>query len=56
MEEALLGGREKGRFGTLGINMQVRDFPGGPVAKTRLLMQGPQVQSLVRELDPTHCN
>ena len=26
-----------------------RDFPGGPVAK-----QGPGVQSLVRELDPTY--
>ena len=27
------------------------DFPGGPVAKTP--RQGAQVQSLVRELDPT---
>ena len=31
---------------------KLRDFPGGPVAKTLLAMQGPQVQSLVRELDP----
>ena len=30
----------------------VRDFPGGPVAKTVLPMLGAQVQSLVRELDP----
>ena len=28
------------------------DFPGGLVAKTLLSMQGAQVQSLVRELDP----
>ena len=34
-----------------------RDFPGGPVAKTpRSQMQGAQVQSLVRELDPSCCN
>ena len=26
-----------------------RDFPGSPVVKTQLLMQGAQVQSLVRE-------
>ena len=30
-----------------------RDFPGGPVAKTALPMQGTWVRSLVRELDPT---
>jgi len=29
------------------------DFPGGPVVKTVLPMQGVQVQSLVRELDST---
>ena len=29
---------------------------GGPVAKTLFLMQGAQVRSLVRELDPTCCN
>ena len=29
------------------------DFPGDPVAKTALLLQGAQVWSLVRELDPT---
>ena len=29
------------------------DFPGGPVAKTALPMQGTWVRSLVRELDPT---
>ena len=28
-----------------------RDFPGGPVAKTVLPMQGAWVQHLVRELD-----
>ena len=33
------------------------DFPGSPVAKPPLLpMQGAQVRSLVRELDPTCCN
>ena len=32
---------------------QLRDFPGGPVAKTALSMQGFQVRSLVRELNPT---
>ena len=30
-----------------------RDFPGGPVAKTLLPIQGAWVPSLVRELDPT---
>ena len=29
------------------------DFPGGPVVKTALPMQGVQVWSLARELDPT---
>ena len=33
-----------------------RDAPGGPVAETPSLMQGFQVQPLVRELDPTHSN
>ena len=28
------------------------DFPAGPVAKTALPVQGVQVWSLVRELDP----
>ena len=32
------------------------DFPGGPVAKTMLPMQGAWVRSLVRGLDPTCCN
>ena len=31
----------------------VLDFPGGPVAKTMLPMQGTWVQSLVREVDAT---
>ena len=31
----------------------LRDFPGGPVAKTVLPMHGAWVPSLVRELDPT---
>ena len=31
---------------------QLRDFPGVPVAK-KLPMQGAQVPSLIRELDPT---
>ena len=34
---------------------QPRDFPGGPVAKTVLPMQGVWVRSLVRDLDPTSC-
>ena len=34
------------------IKTQVRDFSGGPVAKTQLLMQGTWVRSLIRELDP----
>ena len=33
-----------------------QDFPGGPVAKTLLPMQGAQVPSLVRELGPTCLN
>ena len=32
------------------------DFRGGPVAKTVLIMQGAQVQALIRELDPICCN
>ena len=32
------------------------DFPGGPVVKTALPVQGAWVQSLVRELDPTYRN
>ena len=35
------------------IKTTMRDFPGGPVGKTALPMQGAQVQSLVGELDPT---
>ena len=31
------------------------DFPGSPVAKTVLPVQGTQVQSLVKELDLTYC-
>ena len=31
----------------------VLDFPGGPVAKTMLPVQGTWVQSLVREVDAT---
>ena len=34
-------------------NPGFRDFPGGPVAKTPHSMQGAQVYSLVRDLDPT---
>ena len=30
--------------------LEFRDFPGGPMVKTALPMQGPRVQSLVREL------
>ena len=33
-----------------------QEFPGGPAAKTALLMQGTRIQSLVRKLDPTYCN
>ena len=32
------------------------DFLGGPVVKTVLPVQGAQVRSLVRELDPACCN
>ena len=32
------------------------DFPGGPVAMTVPPVQGVQIQSLVRELDPTCCH
>ena len=32
------------------------DFPGGPVAKTALPMQGAWVRSLIRELDSTGHN
>ena len=35
---------------------RLQDFSGGPVADSKLLMQGAQVQSLVRELDPTGQN
>ena len=38
-----------------GLEVDVDDFLGGPVAKTAPPMQGTWVQSLVRELDPT-CN
>ena len=31
---------------------KARDFPGGPVVRLHLLMQGVQVQSLVGELRP----
>ena len=35
----------------------MRDLPGGPVAKTsNSQIQGVQVPSLVRDLDPTCCN
>ena len=34
----------------------MRDFPGGAVATTALLMQGAPVQYLVGELDLTYCN
>lgn len=37
-------------------DMQHWDFCGGPVAKTLLPMQGVQVCSLVRELDPMYHN
>ena len=35
---------------------QIKDFSGGPVAETVLPKQGAQVQSVVRELDPTFCS
>ena len=46
------------RQGVLLLNLRipVRDFPGGPVAKTALPMPRAWVQSLVRELDPMCCN
>ena len=36
------------------FNINNLDFPGGAVVKTALPLQGPQVRSLVRELDPTY--
>ena len=39
-----------------GSETGLQDFSGGPVADSKLLMQGAQVQSLVRELDPTGRN
>ena len=33
--------------------MLLWDFPGGPVADSVFAMQGPRVQSLVKEPDPT---
>ena len=35
---------------------QIKDFSGDPVAETVLPTQGAQVQSMVRELDPTFCS
>ena len=38
----------------MGTGFHSGDFPVGPVAKTPMFpMQGAQVQSLIRELDPT---
>ena len=36
-----------------GSETELQDFSGGPVADSKLLLQGAQVQSLVRELDST---
>ena len=47
LKEVVSGQKHKQRTG---------DFPGGPLAKTALPVQGAQVQALVRELDPTRCN
>ena len=44
----------RGKNKVIGKNGQCGDFPGGPVAKTALPMQGAWVQSLARELDPTY--
>ena len=33
-----------------------RDSPGSPVADSELLLQGAQVQALVRKLDPACCS
>ena len=39
------------------LKIDCREFPGGLVAKTPQSECGkPEVQSLVRELDPTCCN
>ena len=35
------------------VRITMQDFPGGPMAKTVPSMQGAQVLSFVRELDPT---
>ena len=39
-------------FVVLFLKICFRDFPGGPVVKTMLSLQGTQPQSLVRELRP----
>ena len=38
------------------IEIQYRDFPGGPKAKTALPMQEAQVQSLIRQLRQGMCH
>ena len=38
------------------LKYSYRDFPGDPVAKTVLPVDGAWVRFLVRELDPTCCN
>lgn len=35
---------------------EYKDFPGGPVARTVIPMQGVRAPLLVKELDPTCCN
>ena len=42
-----------GMLGFRCVEKELSNFPGGPVAKTALPMQGARVWSMVRELDPT---
>ena len=53
-EFSLLESSQKGSVNFIFKNYG-SDFPGSPVAKTVLPVQGTQVQSLVKELDPTYC-
>ena len=49
--------RKKKKKEGKGKKFCLRDFPGGPVAKTQCSQyREPGIQSLVRELDPTCCS
>ena len=52
MDGPLHGGLILGHTSSL-KTAEIRDFPAGPVAKTRAPNAGSLVRSLIRELDPT---